>query len=88
MIGLTRALARELGDYNINVNCMAPSSTFTEDPTDQAALEIRKKAAAERCIKRVQYPQDVLGTAIFLASSESDFITGQTIAVNGGTVML
>jgi 3-oxoacyl-[acyl-carrier protein] reductase len=88
VIGLTRALARELGDHGINVNCMAPSSTFTEDASDQAAFEIRKKAVVERCIKRVQYPQDVLGTAIFLACSDSDFITGQTIAVNGGTVML
>lgn len=88
VIGLTRALARELGEYNINVNAIAPGSTLTEDPNDEAGVEFRKKAAAERCFKRVEYPDDVVGTAIFLASSDSDFITGQTIAVDGGTVML
>ncbi len=84
VIGLTRALAREMGEYNINVNAIAPGSTFSEDPTDKAALKFRELAASSRSIKRVQYPEDLVGTAIFLASSDSDFITGQTIAVNGG----
>ena len=88
VIGLTRALARELGDYNINVNCIAPGATFTEDPTDTAALERRKKAAERRAIKRLEYPDDLVRTAIFLASPDSNFITGQTIAVNGGDFML
>ena len=51
-------------------------------------MEFRKKAAPVRAIKRVEYPEDLVGTAIFLASSDSDFITGQTIVVGGGTVML
>ena len=88
VIGLTRALARESGEYNINVNCISPGSTFSEDFNDQAALEFRKKAIAERCIQRVESPEDLVGTAIFLASSDSDFITGQTISVDGGAVML
>ncbi len=88
IIGLTRALARELGEYKINVNCIAPGATFSEDPIDTVALERRKKAAERRAIKRVQYPEDLVGTAIFLASSESDFITGQTIVVDGGDIML
>ena len=87
IIGLTRALARETGEYNINVNCIAPGSTFSEDPSDKAALEFREQAIARRAIKRVAYPEDLVGTAIFLASSDSDFITGQTILVDGGIIM-
>lgn len=87
VIGLTRAFARELGEYNINVNCITPGSTFSEELTDMAALEHRKLAAESRCIKRVEHPEDLVGTAIFLASSDSDFITGQTIIVDGGDVM-
>lgn len=88
IIGLTRALARELGEHNINVNCIAPGATFSEDPSDTVALEKRKKAAERRAIKRVEYPEDLVGTAIFLASSDSDFITGQTIVVDGGDIMI
>jgi 3-oxoacyl-[acyl-carrier protein] reductase len=88
IIGLTRALARELGEHNINVNCIAPGGTLTEDPTDKAALEKRKKAAERRSIMRVEYPDDLVGAAIFLASGESAFITGQTIVIDGGDVMI
>ncbi len=87
IIGLTRALARELGGDNINVNCIAPGGTFSEDPTDTAALEKRKAAIAARSIQRVEYPEDLVGAAIFLASPDSDFITGQTIVVDGGGIM-
>lgn len=88
VIGVTRALARELGEYNINVNCIDPGSVLTEEPADQAALKMREAAIADRCIKRIEYPEDVVGTAIFLASSDSNFITGQTIHVGGGALML
>lgn len=85
VVSMTRALAKEVGDYNINVNAIAPGSTLSEEPTEQA-LEFRKKEMLIRAIKRVEYPEDLVGTAIFLASSESDFITGQTIVVDGGVV--
>jgi len=85
VVSMTRALAKEVGDYNINVNAIAPGSTLSEEPTEQA-LEFRKKEMLTRAIKRVEYPEDLVGTAIFLASSESDFITGQTIVVDGGVV--
>lgn len=88
IIGLTRALARELGVYLINVNCIAPGGTFTGGPEDTAELEVRKKPAERRAIKRVEVPEDVTGTAVFLASPDSDFITGQTIVVDGGDIML
>lgn len=88
VIGMTRALARELGEHNINVNCICPGSTFSEDPDDKAALESRKRAISARCIQRVEYPEDLVGAAIFLASSESDFITGQSIIVDGGAAFV
>ena len=87
VIGLTRVLANELGQFNINVNCIAPGSTFSEDPDNLNSLERRKQVVPLRALQRVEYPQDLVGTVIFLASSDSDFITGQTIAVNGGMTM-
>jgi 3-oxoacyl-[acyl-carrier protein] reductase len=92
IIGLTRAMAREVGDYNINVNCIAPGATLAEDPSDREAWERRVKRFKEvllptRCFKRIQYPEDLVGTVIFLASPDSNLITGQTIVVDGGNVM-
>ena len=87
VIGLTRSLASAMAEYNINVNCIAPGRTFSEDPSDQAALESCKARASLRRFKRIEYPEDLVGTAIFFASSNSDFITGQTIVVDGGAIM-
>lgn len=93
VVGLTRAMAREVGAFNINVNSIAPGAVVSDDPTDKEAVERREKRLMEvqvprRAIKRMGYPKDLVGTAIFLASSESDFITGQTIVVDGGDSML
>lgn len=86
VVGLTRALAKELGQFNINVNCIAPGSTLSEEPSDEA-LEYRKRVLPMRAIQRVEVPEDLVGTVIFLASSDSDFITGQTIVVDGGRAL-
>lgn len=93
VIALTRSMARELGDFNINVNCIVPGATMAEDPNDKEAVEARternlKRVVPKRCFKRVQYPEDLVGTAVFLASADSDFITGQSIVVDGGDVMI
>ncbi|MFC2057057.1 SDR family NAD(P)-dependent oxidoreductase [Chloroflexota bacterium] len=87
VIGLSRSLASAMGEYNINVNCIAPGRTFSEDPTDQDALQRLQHSASTRIMKRIEYPEDLVGTAIFLASADSDFITGQTIIVDGGITM-
>lgn len=86
ILGLTRALAREVGDYNINVNCICPGSTMSEDDREKAK-EFRKVGVGARAIKRIELPEDLVGTAVFLASAESDFITGQTLVVDGGTYL-
>jgi NAD(P)-dependent dehydrogenase (short-subunit alcohol dehydrogenase family) len=84
LIGMTRALAREVGEFGICVNAIAPGLVEHEGQTAPKALtELQLKA---RSIKRLQTPEDLLGTLIFLASSDSDFMTGQTIVVDGGSV--
>jgi NAD(P)-dependent dehydrogenase (short-subunit alcohol dehydrogenase family) len=87
IIGLTRSLARELGQFKINVNCIAPGGTLT-DPENPALVEMYKGPIPRRSIPRIEYPEDLVGTAVFLASSDSDFITGHTIVVDGGDVMI
>jgi 3-oxoacyl-[acyl-carrier protein] reductase len=59
---------------------------LNEDPDNKEALEACKTRAAFRSLKRVEYPEDLVGAAIFFASSDSDFITGQTLVVDGGEV--
>ena len=91
VIGLTRGLARELGRDNIRVNSIAPSAVLTEgtkeffgDKHDHAVQVI----AGDQAIKRNLVPQDVAGAVLWLASDASGFVTGQTVAVDGGTVLL
>jgi len=83
VIGLTRALAKELGDHGVNVNAIAPGFTLTE--ASQSLIANAEKYGVDRgAIKRAEQPDDVVGLAVFLASPASDFITGQTIIVDGG----
>ena len=86
ILAFTRALCRELGDYGICVNTLAPGYTLSETALQNATHLEQSRAISiqRRAIKRDQYPQDLLGALVFLASSDSDFITGQTIAVDGG----
>jgi p-cumic alcohol dehydrogenase len=91
VIGLTRGLARELGRDKIRVNCIAPSAVLTEGTREffgekhERALQV---IAAGQAIQRNLQPKDVAGAVLWLASDQSAFVTGQTIAVDGGTVML
>jgi NAD(P)-dependent dehydrogenase (short-subunit alcohol dehydrogenase family) len=91
VIGLTRGLARELGRDGIRVNALAPSAVVTEGtreffgPRVERALETIK---AGQTIQRNLVPSDLTGTVAWLISDASAFITGQTIAVDGGTVLL
>jgi NAD(P)-dependent dehydrogenase (short-subunit alcohol dehydrogenase family) len=87
--GMTRALARELGEHGIRVNTLAPGFTMSDsivahNPGHVASA--RERAVQSRALKRDEQPQDVIGALIFLASADSDFVTGQTLAVDGGNV--
>jgi NAD(P)-dependent dehydrogenase (short-subunit alcohol dehydrogenase family) len=88
VVAFTRALSRELGAHNICVNTLAPGLTLSDSilaNADHIAFA-RDRVVASRAIQRDEYPQDLVGALIFLASSGSDFITGQTIAVDGGSI--
>jgi NAD(P)-dependent dehydrogenase (short-subunit alcohol dehydrogenase family) len=82
----TRAISRELGDYGICVNTLAPGYTLSETGLKNTVHVAQSRAAAvqRRAIKRDEYPEDLVGTLIYLCSSDSDFVTGQVIAVDGG----
>lgn len=87
VIGFTRTLAREVGDDNIQVNAIAPGSTLSEENPTEEILRFRQQQVGTRALKRVQLPLDLVGAVLFLSSSLSDFITGQTLSVDGGASM-
>jgi len=85
IVGLTRSLARELGDDGIAVNTITPD--YIPHDKDYAAEQwegLNAWIEGDRCFKREQVPEDMVGTLLYLASSQSDFVSGQNIRVNGG----
>lgn len=89
VVALTRALAREVGRHNICVNCIAPGFTLSEGVEANGFYDDAFKAAnvGTRALARDAAPDDLLGPLVFLCSGESDFMTGQTIVVDGGSFM-
>ncbi len=85
IIGLTRALAVELGPHNICINCVAPG--FTDTEASRGLADVTKYDTSKTPLRRLETPEDLTGAVIFLASPESDFITGQTLLVDGGRAM-
>jgi 3-oxoacyl-[acyl-carrier protein] reductase len=86
VIAMTRALARELGPDNICVNAVAPGFTLSEAGKG-APAETAERSVAGRPLHRPEVPEDLVGTIVYLASPDSNFVTGQTLAVNGGYVL-
>ena len=87
VIGLTRSLARELGEYDINVNAIAPGLTISMDELDPRRDVQNQARLQARSLKRTEVPQDLVGTLVFLCSPDSGFMTGQTLVVDGGAQM-
>lgn len=87
MVGFTRSLARELGDFGIRVNAIAPGFTLSGENEKNASEDQKAANVRMRMLKRAQVPGDLVGTVVFLASDDSNFITGQTIAVDGGAIV-
>lgn len=86
---MTQGLARGLGPHGINVNSLAPGFTATEASLGMISDESHfDMTISNSCLKRREEPEDLVGTAVFLASKDSDFITGQYIVVNGGSVLV
>ena len=82
LIAMTRAMAREVGDWNICVNTVSPGFVVTEGR--QVDPEYEKIRAQQRSLKRSQVENDLVGTVLYLSSTESDFMTGQLLNVDGG----
>jgi 3-oxoacyl-[acyl-carrier protein] reductase len=95
LVGMTRALARDISSKGIRVNCLCPGLTVTEGSLREVEANIHPgrvnewldNHVEEQCIKHPGYPQDLTGPLIFLLSDDSDFMTGQTLLVDGGWSM-
>jgi NAD(P)-dependent dehydrogenase (short-subunit alcohol dehydrogenase family) len=89
VVSMTRCLARELGPHNICVNAIAPGLTMSEAiaVSSEWTGSAGAGTVASRAIQREQIPDDLVGTLVYLASEDSNFVTGQTIAVDGGSIM-
>ena len=89
IVSMTKALARDLGHERINVNSIAPGFTESQSVKDNPHQKINSENTVKsRALQRAQVPEDLIGALVFLASPASDFVTGQTIAVDGGSIML
>jgi NAD(P)-dependent dehydrogenase (short-subunit alcohol dehydrogenase family) len=86
IVALTRALARELGNDEIHVNCVAPGFTMSDGVKAQPEVieALQGPSVAARTIQRDQLPEDVVGAVVFLCTPAADFITGQTMVIDGG----
>jgi NAD(P)-dependent dehydrogenase (short-subunit alcohol dehydrogenase family) len=86
IVAFTRALAKELGKDGIHVNCVAPGFTMTEgvEAHPEVVEKLRDVSVAARTIQRDQVPEDVVGAVVFLCTPAADFITGQTMVIDGG----
>jgi NAD(P)-dependent dehydrogenase (short-subunit alcohol dehydrogenase family) len=86
IVAMTRSLAKELGKDGIYVNCVAPGFTMTEGVLEHEEVvnALRDVTLAARTIQRDQVPEDVAGAVVFLCTSAADFITGQTMVIDGG----
>jgi len=86
IVALTRALAKELGKDGIHVNCVAPGFTMSEGVMayPEVVEKLRDVSVAARTLQRDQVPEDVVGAVVFLCGPGADFITGQTMVIDGG----
>ncbi len=86
IVAFTRALARELGKDNVLVNCVAPGFTMSDGVKEHPEVveKLRDASVGARTIQRDQLPEDVVGAVVYLAGPHSDFVTGQTIVIDGG----
>jgi NAD(P)-dependent dehydrogenase (short-subunit alcohol dehydrogenase family) len=86
IVAFTRALAKELGKDGIHVNCVAPGFTMSDGVKSHPEVieKLRDVSVASRTIQRDQLPEDVVGAVVFLCTPAADFVTGQTMVIDGG----
>ncbi len=84
VLGFSGSLAREVGEYNITVNSITPGPTYTEIPRETVNDDQKQRMLNMQSLKRLQVPDDLAGTVVFLSSDDSSFITGQVFNIDGG----
>lgn len=87
IVGFTRSLAREVGGYGITVNVVTPGLTVTQAVRDHFPPELLDAQRKGRALQRDEVPEDLVGPVFFLASPDADFVSGQTLNVDGGKFM-
>ena len=87
LVGLTKFMAGQLGQYNVLVNCIAPGVTMTEATKKIVPEEFMGMVTMMSAMKRTLEPEDLAGTAVFFASDDANFVTGQVLCVDGGANM-
>lgn len=87
IVGFSRSIAREFGQFGITVNVVTPGLTLTPNVKKSFPKELLESQRSSRAIQRDEHPQDLVGAVYFLASPDADFISGQTINVDGGRNM-
>jgi 3-oxoacyl-[acyl-carrier protein] reductase len=87
LVGLTKFMAGQLGQYNVLVNCIAPGVTMTEATKKIVPEEMMGMVTFMSAMKRTLEPEDLTGAAVFFASDDANFVTGQVLCVDGGACM-
>ncbi len=88
MMMLVKSLALELAEHNIHVNAISPGAILTDMNRAHLTEPARRQRMIDKIpVKRIGVPEDLIGVAVFLASSESDYVTGATIYVDGGLIL-
>lgn len=86
VLGFTRGAARELAERGITINALAPGANLPSHELDEKAIDRMRQVISYQAIKRPQFACDLTGAVVFLCSSDSDFMTGQVICIDGGVV--
>lgn len=88
ILGMMRSAARELGEWNVTVNAVAPGAKTAMTDILQTDADLQKRFLAEKVLKRFAEPDEIAGTYLFLASDQARYMTGQVLAVDGGRIMV